>query len=565
GIPLTVNGKLDKAALPEPELVDKSQYVAPRNDLEAGLCEVWQTVLELEQVGIYDNFFRIGGNSISAIRIVSACKKSLGIEFSVSVLFEYQTIEQLHNYVTLHNGQEVPQESLSEHFLLVDRGLLDQRDRYLIEALGIKEQEQIFPVTATQKDWLLHTYTHPGDEAWWVNTLFKVKPVIAQKSVNGGLLDAWKNTAKSTPALRSKFHIENDRIYQIVTDEPNIEHHEVSARDLDDVNEIIKQRMSDVINVSTSPLLRIFIFNTSNNEQYHAFVVHHALVDGWNLSNIILDTYNTLLGFSKPEEHEVSSGIDYVRWQLSQDQEMAQDFWQQELKSLEDSTPFYSGQGYINRRRNNVCQPAYSLGIKHSQMIYSAAKSLSITPYILIEAAWAKTLSLLINQQTVYFSTIDSGRSINLSDLDTLTFNTIAVLPVKVDLVQEEKTEDLVRSLHKNMIKRQQHGYVDVSKINKNYKSSGFSSLIIYQNNELVTAPNQGDASEQEDLIECIDKYDPCPYKISLVVNPNENLSGFFEYFNTDIKEDDFNRIKTTFENELKQLAERLSEVKNKD
>ncbi|OHU97475.1 hypothetical protein BIW53_02015 [Pseudoalteromonas byunsanensis] len=87
GIPLTVNGKLDKAALPEPELVDKSQYVAPRNDLEAGLCDVWQTVLELEQVGIYDNFFHIGGNSIQATRLVAKMKRELDADISISDLY----------------------------------------------------------------------------------------------------------------------------------------------------------------------------------------------------------------------------------------------------------------------------------------------------------------------------------------------------------------------------------------------------------------------------------------------------------------------------------------------
>ncbi|WP_168157898.1 non-ribosomal peptide synthetase [Pseudoalteromonas sp. Bsw20308] len=561
GIPLTVNGKLDKAALPEPILVDKSQYVGPRNELEAGLCEVWQTVLELEQVGIYDNFFQIGGNSITAIRIVSACKKMLGVELSVGILFEHKTIEQLYRYLNEQNGFEVKPNKLSKQFLSTKHGLLDLRDRYLIEALDIKDSEQIFPVTPTQRDWLLHTYTHSGDEAWWVNTLFKVQPAIAEKSSNNGLLDAWIHIVKSIPALRSKFHIENDRVYQLVNNEANLEYHEIDVHDLDEVNEIIKKRMSDSIDISRSSLLRIFVFSTSNGEQYHAFIIHHAIVDGWNLSNIIINAYNTLLGFPQPNEKEGNSGIDYVRWQLSLDQEVAHDFWSNELRSLEDSTPFYSGQGYIKRDRNSVCQPAFSLGVKHSQMIYKSARNLSITPYILIEAAWARTLSQLLNRNTVYFSIIDSGRSINLSNLDTLVFNTIAVLPVKVDLIEDGVTEGFVRRLHKNMLKRQEHSYIDISKVHKDYRKSGFSSLIIYQNNELLTAANQGESSEQESLIECIDKYDPCPYKISLVINPNENLSGFFEYFNTDIKEEDFYKIKTTFQNELKQLAERLSEV----
>uniref|UniRef100_UPI002626B754 AMP-binding enzyme n=1 Tax=uncultured Shewanella sp. TaxID=173975 RepID=UPI002626B754 len=63
-VPLTINGKLDRAALPTPEFTATAGYVAPRNEKERQLCAIWQTVLGLEQVGIEDHFFQIGGDSI---------------------------------------------------------------------------------------------------------------------------------------------------------------------------------------------------------------------------------------------------------------------------------------------------------------------------------------------------------------------------------------------------------------------------------------------------------------------------------------------------------------------
>ncbi|WP_145336710.1 non-ribosomal peptide synthetase, partial [Paenibacillus xylanexedens] len=72
-IPLTANGKVDRKALPEPQglLQTTSEYVAPRSETEAKLAEIWQDVLRTEQVGIQDNFFERGGDSIKAIQIVS--------------------------------------------------------------------------------------------------------------------------------------------------------------------------------------------------------------------------------------------------------------------------------------------------------------------------------------------------------------------------------------------------------------------------------------------------------------------------------------------------------------
>ncbi|MBD1581824.1 non-ribosomal peptide synthetase/type I polyketide synthase [Pseudoalteromonas sp. S16_S37] len=94
-LPLTGNGKVDTKALPEPDVsAQQGQYVAPRNDVEAALCTIWQEVLRVEQVGITDNFFKLGGDSILSIQVVSRAVRA-GLHFSVKALFSAQTIEKL--------------------------------------------------------------------------------------------------------------------------------------------------------------------------------------------------------------------------------------------------------------------------------------------------------------------------------------------------------------------------------------------------------------------------------------------------------------------------------------
>jgi len=102
-IPLTMNGKVDRRALlaVRDEGVLRVEYVAPRNDVEQALCEVWQQVLKRERVGAGDNFFSLGGDSILSIRIV-AMLKSRGITLSIRDIFQYQTVEQLAAQVKQH-------------------------------------------------------------------------------------------------------------------------------------------------------------------------------------------------------------------------------------------------------------------------------------------------------------------------------------------------------------------------------------------------------------------------------------------------------------------------------
>ncbi len=94
--PLTINGKLDKRALPDPDLgTVEAEYMAPVTDAEIALCSIWQQVLGLDKVGITDNFFKLGGNSISGIKASHLISKALECEMSVADLFSSQNIRAL--------------------------------------------------------------------------------------------------------------------------------------------------------------------------------------------------------------------------------------------------------------------------------------------------------------------------------------------------------------------------------------------------------------------------------------------------------------------------------------
>ncbi|MDO6706799.1 phosphopantetheine-binding protein, partial [Photobacterium sp. 1_MG-2023] len=97
-VPLTINGKLDRRALPAPVWVSEDSYRAPRNALEAQLCQVWQQVLGVERVGIDDNFFRLGGDSIQAIKLTAAMRTQLNVDIPLATLFGQPSIALLSDH-----------------------------------------------------------------------------------------------------------------------------------------------------------------------------------------------------------------------------------------------------------------------------------------------------------------------------------------------------------------------------------------------------------------------------------------------------------------------------------
>ena len=108
-LPLTANGKMDKKALPDPDesVLNKAEFVAPRSELETQMCEVWQDVLSIEQVGIEDDFFELGGHSLLAVRLVSRVREFFLVELPVKVLFEHSTISGLMDELAFYKGKDV--------------------------------------------------------------------------------------------------------------------------------------------------------------------------------------------------------------------------------------------------------------------------------------------------------------------------------------------------------------------------------------------------------------------------------------------------------------------------
>ncbi|HVI46038.1 MAG TPA: non-ribosomal peptide synthase/polyketide synthase [Chitinophaga sp.] len=130
-IPVTANGKVDRKALPDPDAVALAgnEYVAPRNETEEVLAEIWGQLLEVDQVGVYDDFFALGGHSLLSIRLIAAVRKKTGVEMSLSEVFETPTIAAMTEYISRLQsaaGEEaaaMPDTSrYNEHIRLLNQG-----------------------------------------------------------------------------------------------------------------------------------------------------------------------------------------------------------------------------------------------------------------------------------------------------------------------------------------------------------------------------------------------------------------------------------------------------------
>ena len=116
-MPLTVNGKVERQALPAPESLRPElevAYVAPQTELEQIIATIWQEVLDLEKVGIYDNFFDLGGHSLLIVQVHSRLQARLERNISMVEMFKYPTIELLAKHLSFNREEKPICEEISD-------------------------------------------------------------------------------------------------------------------------------------------------------------------------------------------------------------------------------------------------------------------------------------------------------------------------------------------------------------------------------------------------------------------------------------------------------------------
>lgn len=253
-IPLTANGKVDHDALPLPEEEKiNSECVAPRSSNEKKLATIWKQVLGVKKVGIYDNFFEIGGDSILSIQIISQASQ-MGLKFTPKQMFECPTIAELAQVV--------------------------------IETQGVQAEQGVVTgdVPLTPIQYWFFEQEHPRPEYWNQSMLLRVKERLDMKLLEGAIL----NLLKHHDALRFRYKqlangtwrqrnegIDEQSVLRVV---------KRNNANEQAWNQVIQEEMNitqSSFNLVTGPLMRVVYFEDMLNGNDRLFwVIHHLVVDG---------------------------------------------------------------------------------------------------------------------------------------------------------------------------------------------------------------------------------------------------------------------------------------------
>ncbi|WP_306008029.1 non-ribosomal peptide synthetase [Bacillus sp. MMSF_3353] len=398
-IPLTANGKVDREALPMPEEKQiNSESVGPRNSNEQILTTIWKQVLGVKKVGIYDNFFEIGGDSILSIQIISQASQ-VGLKLTPKQMFECPTIAEL--------------------------------AQVAIKTQGVQAEQGIVigDVSLTPIQCWFFEQEHPHLEHWNQSMLLRVKERFDVKLLEGAIVTLLKHH----DALRFRYkQLPNGtwRQRNEGTDELSVLHvvkrNQVNEKEW---NTIIQEEMNinqASFNLVTGPLMRIVYFedNLTGNDRIF-WVIHHLVVDGvsWR---ILLEDLQTVYNQMKQgqEVRLPAKSTSFKDWserlQTYSDSGISkevQDYWNEQVEKETMKIPMdYPIQ---ETTEESIDQVTGTLGIEET---YELLHEVPVTHKTRIDEVLLTALGQAIvdctNQQTVSIHLEGHGREEVIEGID---------------------------------------------------------------------------------------------------------------------------------------------------
>ena len=436
-IPLTINGKLDRRALPAPEFINTDSYVASRTETETQLCAVWAEVLGLERVGIHDNFFRIGGDSISAIRLTAKSRQMLDKDIPLALLFANPTVARL-------------ADKLSATQIIIP----------------VSKNQNHLPLSFAQERLLFIEQYEQGTASYHIPHMV----TLDETADDTLLLRAINQLAMRHRVLNSTYHQDNETgMYYTKGCQSPLSY---QCGFLDSHNELklsVQTAIAQPFNLTEEPPLRLCLYRCKH-ERHLLLVWHHIAFDGWSMAVFmqeLAEIYKSLreLRPSQLPALSISYG-DYADWQRHYLQGEVLDktlsHWKQQLAGYEtlNLPADYPRPQHIDYQGAN---DNFNLTEKLSDRLRQLACDKETTLYTILLSGFYLLLNKLSNQSDLVLGTPSDNR--HHPQTQALIGFFVNALPLRLQLDSNGTLNTLIEQVHATVADAKTHQELPFEKL----------------------------------------------------------------------------------------------------
>ncbi|WP_156765124.1 non-ribosomal peptide synthetase, partial [Mycobacterium sp. 1245852.3] len=441
-IPLTPNGKLDVRALPAPDYHGRDQYSAPATAVEQTIADIYAHVLGVDRVGIDDSFFDLGGDSLSAMRLVAEINAGLGVHLGVRALFEAPTIRRLAGRLGTDGGGRLP--------------------------LVAAARPAVVPLSFAQS------------RLWFIGQLHGPSPVhnmAIALQLHGRLDDeafgaALADVVARHESLRTLFPAHEGIPQQLVV--------EAGAADfgwqISDARGWSAARLGKAIDtvvghrfeLATELPLRALLFRVDDNEYLLVAVLHHIAADGWSLTPLVRDlgeAYASRVAGQAPGWVPLPvQYVDYTLWQRAQFGELQDPhsliagqlrYWEHTLAGMPERLELPTDRPYPMVADFGGASVAVEWPAELQQRVRAVADAHNATSFMVVQAALAVLLAKISASSDVAVGFPIAGR--RDPALDDVVGFFVNTLVLRVDLAGDPTVTEVLAHVRARSLAAYEH------------------------------------------------------------------------------------------------------------
>ncbi len=567
-LPKNPNGKLERLLLPEPKdlFIKNDKKMASKNGIEEKVIDTWRKNLSVGSIGIDDNFFIIGGDSIKAIQIC-ACLNKYGIKVDIRDIYMHPTVRELCTFIEsngdLHLIKNKDTNDTSACCAMPEVAKIDcdtyfKSKTYVGNIFGLNaEVQSVYPVSPSQEMLLFYALHNKNSKLYYEQLSFSI-----HKKIDFELLGKSFNLLiKRHDILRTIFTYKAlGKPMQIVLAErktkiycEDISNKSISERHIviDEFTNKDKEKGFDVLK---DVLIRLAVFKISTDEYKIVLSYHHIILDGWSTGLIINELnsiYEQIENNSNPYLECTYQYYNYIDWLNAQNKQEAFLYWDSYLKGYKqekNSFDKFKKKSEANiTGHEQINEYTFKLSQKQTYGIIKVAKSNKVTVSALMFSVWGTFLNLLNQSNDTVFGIIASGRPSTIEDVDKMLGLFVNVVPLRVNNQVNVIFKDLVKDVHKALIYGDSYSYFPLIELQKKLGLKTIDHVIGFQNYP------EFEKIEDKSIVRFIEQSN---YNLKISIIPQKQFSISFTYNTAVYNNKAFPKIKKCILNILGAILE---------
>ncbi|MCS0634799.1 amino acid adenylation domain-containing protein [Streptomyces sp. LP05-1] len=519
-LPRTANGKLDRAALPVPALTSDARWAAPETPDERALAALFGELTGTGRVGLHDSFFALGGDSILAIRLVSAARAA-GLAFTPQDVFRRRTVAGL-----LAVATPAAEDTAAPAAPAGDRRPLTP----LQQGLLFLSQYDAPSFPASPYDSGAGSGGGAADpdalDVYHVQVTLRLTGTVDGDRLRAALREV---TARHEP-LRTAFTADRDGWSQrLVPGEPAPELTELDLRrrPARERDRLARRRAEDErvrrFDPAAPPLLRALLIRRADTTADLVLTGHHLVLDGWSVPLLVRELLHAHGGRELPPAPSYPA---YLGWLAGRDREAAATAWRAELATLDGPTllvPDDPGEPELPETHTLRLDPALT------ERLTAFARAHDLTPSTLLHTAWALVLAAHTGRRDVVFGTVVAGRPPEVTGADAMVGLFVNTVPVRVTLRPAEPLGLLLERVRDAFTALLPHHHLGLAEIQRAAGQSALFDTLTALENYPADPPAELSAAAGL-TVDAIEGRDATHYPLTVSAVPGPELALRFAY-----------------------------------